>query len=202
MTLTSKIKKLKKEDSLLNAAFILFTRKGVAGTSVSEITQLAGVAKGTFYLYFKDKHDIYNHLVSHKTSSLFRDAQEKLAAARINVLEDRLVFLADCLLTSLEKDRTLLHFISKNLSWGVFKTPIQIRAQEGEIDFRTVFQKALEASPVKYRTPEIMLYLIVEFLGSSCYRPILYQDPWPLADIRDDILRSVRRLIRSYEIVV
>ena len=44
-----------KEDSLLNTAFSLFTTKGVSKTSISDIVNNAGVAKGTFYLYFKDK---------------------------------------------------------------------------------------------------------------------------------------------------
>ena len=49
-----------KEDSLLNTAFSLFTTKGVSKTSISDIVNNAGVAKGTFYLYFKDKYDIRN----------------------------------------------------------------------------------------------------------------------------------------------
>ena len=42
-----------KEDSLLNTAFSLFTTKGVSKTSISDIVNNAGVAKGTFYLYFQ-----------------------------------------------------------------------------------------------------------------------------------------------------
>ena len=42
-----------KEDSLLNTAFSLFTTKGVSKTSISDIVNNAGVAKGTFYLYKK-----------------------------------------------------------------------------------------------------------------------------------------------------
>ena len=47
-------KRLKRE-SLLKTAFSIFTDKGVSKTSISEIVEKAGVAKGTFYLYFKDK---------------------------------------------------------------------------------------------------------------------------------------------------
>ena len=35
--------------SLLNTAFELFTTKGVNKTSISEISEQAGIAKGTFY---------------------------------------------------------------------------------------------------------------------------------------------------------
>ena len=44
--------KQQKLTSLLNTAFNLFTTQGVAKTSIAEISQKAGIAKGTFYLYF------------------------------------------------------------------------------------------------------------------------------------------------------
>ena len=48
-----------KKQRLLNTAFTLFTQKGIKDTSIQEIVDNANVAKGTFYLYFKDKY-IYN----------------------------------------------------------------------------------------------------------------------------------------------
>jgi len=52
--------KQQKRTSLLDTAFKLFTTQGVSKTSIAEISQKAGIAKGTFYLYFKDKYDIRN----------------------------------------------------------------------------------------------------------------------------------------------
>ena len=50
-----------KRESLLDSAFSLFINNGFSKTSISDIVNNAGVAKGTFYLYFKDKYDIRNH---------------------------------------------------------------------------------------------------------------------------------------------
>jgi AcrR family transcriptional regulator len=47
-----------RRDELMDAAEVLFLRKGFAATSVSEIVEEADVAKGTFYLYFKTKDDV------------------------------------------------------------------------------------------------------------------------------------------------
>ena len=47
-----------KEETLLSSAFNLFTKKGFKETSIQDIAESAGVGKGTFYLYFKDKYDI------------------------------------------------------------------------------------------------------------------------------------------------
>ena len=71
------LNKKKKKDALFNTAFELFTTKGLTKTTISDIVNQAGVAKGTFYLYFKDKYDIRNKLVSHKSSQLFKKSMEK-----------------------------------------------------------------------------------------------------------------------------
>jgi TetR/AcrR family transcriptional regulator, transcriptional repressor for nem operon len=43
---------------LLAAGQALFLAKGIAGTSLDDITQRAGVSKGLFYLYFASKEDL------------------------------------------------------------------------------------------------------------------------------------------------
>lgn len=78
------LNKKKKKDALFNTAFELFTTKGLTKTTISDIVNQAGVAKGTFYLYFKDKYDIRNKLVSHKTGELFFSAHMKHCRMRIS----------------------------------------------------------------------------------------------------------------------
>lgn len=49
---------LETKKKLLQAAKELIYEKGLAGTSIAEITQRCGVANGTFYTYFKRKEDV------------------------------------------------------------------------------------------------------------------------------------------------
>jgi AcrR family transcriptional regulator len=49
----------------LDAAEALFGEKGYYETSIVDITQRAGVALGTFYLYFPSKQAIFHELVEH-----------------------------------------------------------------------------------------------------------------------------------------
>lgn len=46
------------EQTLLDAAERVLAERGLAATTVADITQAAGVAKGTFYLYFATKEDV------------------------------------------------------------------------------------------------------------------------------------------------
>jgi AcrR family transcriptional regulator len=48
---------------LVNAARDVFGQKGYHAATVDDITRAAGVAKGTFYLYFDEKREVYYDLV-------------------------------------------------------------------------------------------------------------------------------------------
>lgn len=50
---------------LLAAARQVFTKKGYHAATVDDITRAAGVAKGTFYLYFNEKRAIFIDLIQH-----------------------------------------------------------------------------------------------------------------------------------------
>lgn len=51
-----------RREDLIAAAAHLFQTNGVEPTTVEQITAEAGVAKGTFYLYFSSKDDVVNAL--------------------------------------------------------------------------------------------------------------------------------------------
>jgi len=58
-----KTKSAEKRLAILQAAFAVVTERGYFETKVDEVARRAGVAKGTVYLYFKDKPAIYIGLV-------------------------------------------------------------------------------------------------------------------------------------------
>ncbi len=51
-------KKQETINRIINAALCLFSEKGYEATTVAEITEAAGVAKGTFFNYFKAKEEL------------------------------------------------------------------------------------------------------------------------------------------------
>jgi AcrR family transcriptional regulator len=52
-----------RRQTLLDAGRALFERKGYHATTVDDITREAGVAKGTFYLYFDEKRDLFYEVI-------------------------------------------------------------------------------------------------------------------------------------------
>ena len=193
-------KKLK-ENSLLKTAFEFFTTKGFSKTSITDIVSKAGVAKGTFYLYFKDKYDIRNKLVSHKSSQLFLTALDELGD-ELNDLpfEDKLIRVIDNIINQLNNDQSLLTFISKNLSWGIFKSAITSPASDKDVDFSTVYYTMLNEAPYDFRDPEIMLFMIIELVSSTCYSAILYKEPCTIAELKPYLYNSIKLIISQHEI--
>ena len=196
------VNKRHKESSLLNTAFEFFTTKGFSKTSISDIVGHAGVAKGTFYLYFKDKYDIRNKLICHKSSQLFRTAVQELRATDAYgtmPFEDRILYIIDNIVTQLAKNQALLTFIAKNLSWGVFKTALTTPVTDEDINFADVYQTMLEEAPYEFKEPEIMLFLIVELVSGACYSAILYKDPCDLETLKPHLYETIRTMIRSHQ---
>ena len=56
---------------LLQAALSLFVEKGFAATRVEEVAALAGVSKGTLFLYFETKEDLLKAVIRENIANLF-----------------------------------------------------------------------------------------------------------------------------------
>ena len=85
--------KHEKERKLLNTALRLFTEKGIKKTSIQDIVHDAGIAKGTFYLYFKDKYELQDILIAKKSHKLFCDALESLRKNYISNFPDQIIYI-------------------------------------------------------------------------------------------------------------
>ena len=193
--------KQQKESSLLKTAFEFFTTKGFSKTSISDIVGRAGVAKGTFYLYFKDKYDIRNRLVAHKSSQLLTNAVKALSPGLEQMeFEDKIISILDNILGQLNENQSLLTFISKNLSWGLFKNTYSAPIAEDDVDFREIYRTMLEDAPCKFRDPEIMLFMIIELTSSTCHQAILNKEPCDIESLKPYLFQTVRLIINNHKL--
>ena len=59
-----------KRQRIMKAAIEVFLRKGFESATMDEVANKARIAKGTLYLYFKDKADLYGSLLEEKIDIL------------------------------------------------------------------------------------------------------------------------------------
>ena len=73
---TRQRRKEARPQELLQAALELFVEKGFAATRSEEVAQRAGVSKGTLYLYYPSKEELFKAVVRQNLSSLIAEGQE------------------------------------------------------------------------------------------------------------------------------
>lgn len=190
----SEEKKRRKRASLMDSAFQLFTTQGIAKTSIEDIAKKAGVAKGTFYLYFKDKYDLHRLLIQHKAEQLIQHALTCSGYREQPTAADKVLAIADDMLGQLQENRWLLQFFNKNLSWGVFHRAMDRSA----LDYQPVFQEIFGDEAFDDTDKKIEIYTILELIGSTCHSVILECDPVDIDTFRPYLHRSIRAVMESF----
>lgn len=106
------------------AARTVFARKGFDGGSVDDIAAAAGLAKGTIYLYFKSKKDIYKALVAHDMDALKCSTMRSIEEAP--TLQEKLAAFIHARLENAERNREIFRIMDTQ-SAGLAFTRSQYR---------------------------------------------------------------------------
>lgn len=192
-------KKQQKRTSLLDSAFSLFIDNGFHKTSISDIVKDAGVAKGTFYLYFKDKYDIRNHLISRKAKQVFFTAYNALHEQEaITDFEDQVLFIIDNILDQFADDHDLVLLLSKHLSWGFIKNSLLFTADPDSPSIYDLYASLLSQSAYTYQSPELMMYTILELISGTSYNAVLYDQPVSLEELKPHLYETVKQILKQY----
>lgn len=193
------VKKKQKFDALLDTAFHLFQKNGIEHTSISDITNYAGIAKGTFYLYFKDKNEIRNHLIEKVSKDILSNSIQKLNQQEINMdFQQRVLFVIDDILNQLYQHKALLIFIEKNLSAAVFQKVINENSQQ-EDSVLQLLRKEVCKEDIQYLQNEsILFYMILEFVSSCSFSSILHNEPIPYQNLKTYLFPCIEQIINVF----
>ncbi|MDO5112438.1 MAG: TetR/AcrR family transcriptional regulator [Clostridia bacterium] len=76
-----------RKNEILDAASALFSQKGFDATSVNDILERVGIAKGTFYYYFQSKEEVMDALIDRVSAHMLAAAREIAADGTLGVHE-------------------------------------------------------------------------------------------------------------------
>ena len=79
---------------ICSAALEVFAEKGFAAAKLDEIARRAGVSKGTLYLYFKDKEELFRSVVRDTVAPNIDAVKQAVAAADLPFADLVRMFLA------------------------------------------------------------------------------------------------------------
>jgi AcrR family transcriptional regulator len=80
---------------IISAALDLFVEKGFAATKLDEIAVRSGVSKGTLYLYFSSKEEMFKAVVRETIVPIIKEFAEGLSSANLTATEGLDLFFRD-----------------------------------------------------------------------------------------------------------
>jgi AcrR family transcriptional regulator len=82
-----------KREAILTAALEEFSARGFAAARLDDVAKRAGVAKGTIYLYFRDKETLFQELVRAELSPVVQalEATQGAADVPLRMVAERLI---------------------------------------------------------------------------------------------------------------
>lgn len=175
-------KKNEKYQKLIAAAFDLFENNGISAVSIDDIVKKAGVAKGTFYLYFKDKFDLISKLILKKAAEYMNLTSEIPDIKNDEDFDRCIKKYIDLLVEFLEKNKTLTLLIDKNVHICVNAV---IENREGTV--KELYDKILsyfEDLGFSSQEISIKMYLCIDLIVSSCCNAILRSKPYSLNEVK------------------
>ncbi|GAA0068805.1 TetR/AcrR family transcriptional regulator [Clostridium sardiniense] len=190
------LKKKKKELNLYNSAYELFKEKGINSTSIDEIVKSAGVAKGTFYLYFKDKYDVVNKLILLKGSTLIEEAFEATKDRQFVEFEDMVLYFTEYIIDYFKENKLLLKVINKNFSHVIHRNAKIMDEDKKVIEIIDIFLKELIKRGLSEDEGKITLFMIIELVGSVCYSSIILNEPDDIEVIKPILFKKIKMMLK------
>ena len=123
---------------------------------------------------------------------------QELRRNYITNLSDQVIYIINYVINELAKAPTLLKFISKNLSWGIYsKTVLKIyeSKENDEESVYNLFIKGVKENNISLKNPEVTLYMIIELVSSTCFNSIIYNEPLPIEEFKPYLYNAIRNLI-------
>jgi AcrR family transcriptional regulator len=179
--------------AILAAAEKVFGENSYDGASISEITRSAGVAQGTFYVYFPDKRAAFTELVRQLNHDMRRAIAESVAG-----LDDRL---------EIERTgfRTFFDYVTRHHAlYRVVRESEFVDNETYRWHYRTLAEgyvrgllkaqgKSQITSEISAETMAWVLMGIAEFLGG---RWVLWEGSPPPDDVFDEIMAFIAAALR------
>lgn len=185
-----------KRMNILDAAYELFTSKSFSTTTIDDVVRKAGIAKGTFYLYFKDKYDLMDRIIVHKSLYVMRDAFDKLNAEKLECkhemsFSNQMTFIVNCIVNYFQVHKELITLVDKKLSKCINSSLIDSDLKD---DIECLISENIKNGYTKEETIK-KIYLVIDLIGSVCFDAIVYETPFRLDDIKPALFSAVERIL-------
>jgi AcrR family transcriptional regulator len=180
---------------ILDAARKVFARKGFADGIVDDIASEAGLAKGTIYLYFRSKKEIYLALMQRDMEALKSGTLQRIDAATGTKEKIRAFVLAR--LENAETNRELFRIMDSQPS-GLAATRAQYRdwLKEPVMHLAGVIDSAQERGEIGPAPSERVAWAVADMARGAIQRRLLGQQAGSVNEDADFLVDLVWAALR------
>jgi len=194
----SSLNKKRKYDALLTKGTELYTENGLHNTSVDQITKKAGVAKGTFYLYFKNKEDFIEQIALKLNIDILKESMNK-ADKKLNTNAITYTLeVANQLVTYYTKNPTILKLVFRNFSWSTLMK--QFYKSKQVTDLYNVFRTKYAEIQIEHEQVNYILFILIQLTGSICYESIINKSPAPITIMKEVLIQTIEKILTPLEV--
>jgi len=147
---------------ILAAALKVFGKKGFADTSVDDVAAAAKIAKGTLYLYFRSKEDIYTTALQQAIRELHTLIAERLAATQ--GLRQKLSIIVSTRLEFWMDQKNLYRLIITVGREQKHRRQTHETLRAGHDSFVTIFEEAVISGEVKPQPFDALAWAILDMI--------------------------------------
>jgi AcrR family transcriptional regulator len=181
-------------DRLLAAATDVFAAKGYTATRVSDIVRAAGVAQGTFYLYFTNKQAIFEHLIDSFFSRLLAETLGTPRARAISRPDEVIEHARVVWRTVLQRCRQERALVTLALRETGAAGPevlarLQANYQRVIAGEAAMIEAGIERGLFRPIQPRLAAWAIVGMLERAVHYAVLVEEQADVDQLADDLVR-------------
>jgi AcrR family transcriptional regulator len=173
---------------VLEAAEEVFGARGYDSASIGDITRMAGVAQGTFYLYFSSKQAVFAELVRELGNMLRRTLTDAVRGLDDRMTVERAGF--EAFLRFVQEHKNLYRivrqaeFVDEELYREYYR-----RIADG---YREGLARAMKLGEMRKLDPEAVAYALMGIFDFCGMRWVLWEGKLPPKKVLDDVFALVR----------
>ena len=159
----------------------------------------SGFGLGTFYLYYKDKKDLEEKIVSDIFTDLVLNGEKKVEGIEDN--KDRYIAFMSYIIDELIKDPLKLELISKNTNRALYaKVENDARFKEADTTLKFLLTRYDSMFPKKLSEEEqlYILFLTVQILLITCKASFEKDSVLTIEEMKPVLFRIVEKILGSY----
>jgi AcrR family transcriptional regulator len=177
-------------DKICKAAEELFSEKGYYDTGIIDIVTRAGIAQGTFYIYFNDKKSVFVYLINKLGNELKESIRSNIKGGKDRYDEEY------------NGIKTFLNFVGNHI--GLFKIVWQAQFVDMEL-FKEYYEsfskgyvknimKAQENGEMNDIDPVILSYCLIGIANFTALKSIEFDNK---DSNYDDVVEEVMKFIKN-----